>query len=759
MSNPLQQGLTLIAVAALTVTLLIAWETQLVAPPSPAGSTGFEQERAFTTLSRVLAEGKPHIAGSPENAVVRDRLVEELKSYGYQPEIQSAFQCAPPDRFPGCTQIENVIAVHKGTGSGKAVLVTAHYDSVAAGPGASDDGAGTAVVLEFARVLRERQTKNDVVILITDGEETGLRGAVAFAQHHPLMKTIGVVVNVEARGASGPSMMFETGPNNAALMNIFAKAVARPVANSLTYEIYKLLPNDTDFTVYSESGLTGFNFAFSNSASLYHSERDSLENLDRNTLQHHGDNLFAVATVLADTDLAAIKSTSDASYFDLFGSTLVVWPSAINLPVALIALLGVIALILKHRDAFSFLGTAIAVAAVVAAPVLLFAAGWLLSFPLGIWPGVHPIDHPDPIPARIALAAAGILVAALIAAAASRVDMRALLLVNWLVLAVLGAAIAYFVTGAAFLIIWPALAFVIAAWIETFVRANSLMNAARLGFAAIAFLWVPYLLALELVLGFNLSQYKLLVLTPFVLALVPVFAPIRPWLAAVALLGASLAAAAVASQTPAYAVDHPRGLNVTYLDDRSATPRWIIGFVGTPDETYLKANGFPEVEVPYKQFGLIDAQGRFKPATDLKLAAPSFTVTAVVPQGANRIVKGTIRGGRGGLQLGFGFAPDSGVSEIKVGGQLVADQRRMMSKDPVIVRIAGVGERGAEIEFLLESQASPTLTLIERSPLPDSPEAAALVASRPKDAAPVHSGDNAVVVVPIERVVPPEHLN
>jgi len=755
MTNPLQQWLTLIVVAALTVMLMIAWQTQLIAPSTPAG-TGFEQARAFTTLSRLLAEGKPHVTGSAENAVIRDRLVEELKSYGYQPEIQSAFQCAPPDRFPGCTQVENVIAVHKGTGSGKAVLVTAHYDSVPAGPGAADDGAGTAVVLEFARVLAERQTKNDVVILITDGEETGLRGAIAFAQHHPLMKTIGVVVNVEARGASGPSMMFETGPNNAALMDLFAKSVAHPVANSLTYEIYKLLPNDTDFTVYSESGLTGFNFAFSNSASLYHSERDNLENLDRNTLQHHGDNLFAVAMVLADTDLATIKATSEASYFDLFGAKLVVWPAAINLPIAIIALLGILALIVRHRDAFTLAGTAIAIVAVIATPILLFAVGWLLSYPLGIWPGVHPIDHPEPWPARIALAATAILVASLIAAVASRIDARALLLVNWLILAALGAALAHFITGAAFLMIWPALIFGIVAWIETVTRGSNLKIAAGVGFALTAFMWLPYLLALELVLGFNLSQYKILVLTPFVLALVPVLAPTR-WLPSAALLIASAAAAAIASQTPAYAHNHPRGLNITYLDDRSATPRWFVGWLGAPDDAYLRANGFPATDAPYRQFGLIDAQGRFKPAADLQLAPPTFTLASVEPAGASKIIKGTIHGGRGGLQLGFGFAPDSGVRMIKVGGQLVADEKRMISKDPVVVRISGVGERGAEIELTADAAANPALTLIERSSLPgDSAEANALLASRPKDAAPVHSGNNAVVVVTLKDWIAPK---
>ncbi len=105
--------------------------------------------------------------------------------------------------------------MHKGTGGGKAVLATAHYDSVPAGPGTSDDGAGAAVVVELARIFATRQTRNDVIFLVTDGEETGLRGATAFAEHHPLMARVGVVVNVEARGASGPSLMFETGPGNA----------------------------------------------------------------------------------------------------------------------------------------------------------------------------------------------------------------------------------------------------------------------------------------------------------------------------------------------------------------------------------------------------------------------------------------------------------------------------------------------------------------------------------------------------------------
>ena len=183
---------TFLFVVAITALLLHLWQSQLIAP-SGAANTAFSEERAFATLSGLLKEQRPHTAGSPENAVVRDRIIAELKLSGYVPEVQAALQCGPAERNPGCTAVENIIAVHKGAGDGKAVLASAHYDSVPAGPGVSDDGAGVAVVLELARAFAAKTTRNDLIFLITDGEETGLRGARAFAERHPLMRRVGVV--------------------------------------------------------------------------------------------------------------------------------------------------------------------------------------------------------------------------------------------------------------------------------------------------------------------------------------------------------------------------------------------------------------------------------------------------------------------------------------------------------------------------------------------------------------------------------------
>ncbi|MDQ6916379.1 MAG: M20/M25/M40 family metallo-hydrolase [Pseudomonadota bacterium] len=757
--RPVEIVASFICVAAITALFLHLWQAQLIAP-SGAADTAFSEQHAFATLSALLKEQQPHTAGSPQNAVVRDRIVAELKGAGYTPEVQSAFQCSDEPRNPGCTAVENIIAVHKGTGEGKALLASAHYDSVPAGPGVSDDGAGVAVVLELARAFATKPTRNDVIFLITDGEETGLRGARAFAERHPLMRRVGAVVNFEARGASGPSMMFETGPGNQRLIGLFARTVSRPRANSVSYEIYRLLPNDTDFSVYRKEGLSGFNFGFVNSGSLYHSARDDLRYLDRRSLQHAGEHGFEVAGALADVDLATLSASSDAGYFDILGRVMVVWPAAINIPIALVSLLSLIGLAVVHRDAFTSRAVVAAVATLIAVGVLLFVIGWLLSYPLGIWPGAHPLDHPQPWPGRVALAATGIFVPLCAATLlAGRVDARVLLLVNWIALALLTLGVAAIVGGASYPFLWPSFGVAIAACIETLLskrRASSLRATAWIGFTLAAFFWLSFLLGLELVLGFSLSQFKILVLIPFSLALVPVFAaslgkPSRSEWAVSALCALIVVASAtVASQTPAYAASHPRGLSLTYYDDRAAKPRWIVNFVGAVDEDYVKAQGFSRRDEDYRWSGLLKSQGRFKPATDQKLPAPSFTVTGVVTRGKTSVAQGVLRSGRAGYQMTLGVPAQSDIQSIRVDSQDVVRTDQLKGKEPTFIRLWGLKSREVPVEIAFDAATAPKLILSERSSLPESEEGRALAAGRPADAAAAYSGDSALVFVVLE---------
>jgi Peptidase family M28 len=732
--------------------LLVFWATAQLHAPSGKANTGFAQERAIQTLARILGPEVPHVAGSPANIAIKDRIVQELSAAGYVPEVHSAVQCAPPEARPGCTYVENVIAVKKGTALGRAVLATAHYDSVPAGPGVADDLAGTAIVLELAKTMAKHSTKNDVVFLITDGEEVGLRGAMAFAANHPLFKQVGIVVNLEARGASGPSMMFETGKGSAKLIELYARTVPNPRANSLTYEIYQLLPNDTDFSVYRKAAdLTGFNFAFSNSASLYHSRNDNLKNLDRNTLQHHGDNGFAIVQALADADLAALKSDADASYFDVHGRTLLVWPAALNVPIAAISLMAILGLIFVHRAAFSPMAVAWSALAIVGGGVMLFAAGWLLSYPLGIWPGVHPIDHPAPWPARIALGLAGITVSLGIAhIVVGRVDMRALLLASWLVLAAFALAVAMTVTGASYLLFWPAAYMALVGWIETLSRRDALPITAVAGFVLMAFFWLAILLMLELVLGFDISQYKILALFPFVLALTPLFvwayaAREARW-SLTALASATVLAALVASQMPAYAPDHPRGQNLTYYDDGTGAPKWFVTFEGAPDEAYLNATGFPSNPAPMLYAGLFPDELRLKKAQDLKLEPPRLLIEQTMMQDKFQVLRGTIKGARGATQMALAVRAKSGVQSIRIANQPLVGAAQLNQDEPLLARLTGFGARDIPVEIVFDPAKDPKLILIERAPLPDAPEARALTTARAADAAPVHNGDGALVI-------------
>ena len=95
---------------------------------------------------------------------------------------------------------------------------------------------------------------NDIVFLFTDAEEACLCGAEAFVSQDPLAADGGVALNFESRGTTGPAIMFETSPGNAAVVDVYGAAVPYPVATSFAVEVYRILPNDTDFSPFRESG-------------------------------------------------------------------------------------------------------------------------------------------------------------------------------------------------------------------------------------------------------------------------------------------------------------------------------------------------------------------------------------------------------------------------------------------------------------------------------------------------------------------------
>jgi hypothetical protein len=328
----------LVALALLGGLYLLVWAKYRPPAPRPASapSREFSAVRAKAMLAGILGGQEPHPVGSAADAKVREAIVGELRRLGYQPEVGQAFACSADGV---CAEVRNVLARLDGREGGKAVLVAAHYDSVPAGPGASDDGAGVAALLEVARALKAGPAlRHPVVFLFDEGEEAGLLGAVAFVEQNPWAREVGAAVNLEARGTSGPSLMFETGSHSLWLMPLFGRAVPRPLANSLYYAVYRRLPNDTDFSVFKQHGIDGFNFAFIDGVSRYHTPLDNLHYLDARSLQSQGEHALGLVRALGNAEWGTPRPGS-AVFFDVAGWRMVWWPASRTLWMAAGALL------------------------------------------------------------------------------------------------------------------------------------------------------------------------------------------------------------------------------------------------------------------------------------------------------------------------------------------------------------------------------------------------------------------------------------
>ena len=212
-----------------------------------------------------------------------------------------------------------------------------HYDSVDDGPGAGDDASGVAVVLETLRALKAGPPLDrDVIVLFDDGEENGFHGSRLFVDEHPWAKEIGVVLNFDARGNSGPSIMFETSEGNGWLIHQYAQAAPHPLATSLSMDVYKIMPNNTDMTVFKQAGMGGLNFAFGAGIAYYHTPEDTPVNLDPRTLQHQGENALAMTRRLGRLDLDNPKR-DDVIYTSILSRVVVSYAKVWVLPLALAA--------------------------------------------------------------------------------------------------------------------------------------------------------------------------------------------------------------------------------------------------------------------------------------------------------------------------------------------------------------------------------------------------------------------------------------
>ncbi|WP_446217037.1 M28 family peptidase [Micromonospora sp. IBHARD004] len=633
--------------------------------PADAPASDFSAERAYRNVQVVAA--RPHVAGSPANDQVREHLVGVLRGLGLETEVQDtvapeAGQLSGAAGGATLARVRNVVARLPGTDPTGRVFLVAHYDSVQSGPGGNDDAAGTSTILEVARALTAGpRPRNDVVFVLTDAEEACLCGASAFASSHPLAADGGVVLNLEARGSTGPVIMFETSRNNAKLVDLFGRAAPHPVGTSFAVEIYRALPNDTDFTAFADRKFAGLNSAYIDGGAVYHTPLDTPAAMDRGSLQQHGDNALGLAREFGRTDLKALRSGHDATYFPVPGG-LVRYPGWLTLPLALLAVaaVGVLGWLLRRRGRATAgrlaAGFGLALAPIVAAPL---GASLLWAGITTLRPGYAELLDPyRPTWYRLAVVAlAAAILLAWYALTRRWAGPAALAFGGLAWLALLGVLLAVLVPGGAYLATLPALAGALAGLAALATRLDGPwpVLAVTLAGAVGVVILLPTVVLLFPALGMAMGGVAALFAVLLGLVALPVVDLLHPQaggqrglvalrarrlgplpataaaLAAVVLAGVGLAVDRFDAAHPVpthlmYALDAGTG-KAQWLSHEEDPQPWTDGYV---DGKAAVADDFP---------GLGDAELLAGPAQAANLPAPKVEVLSDTRSGDQRVLR------------------------------------------------------------------------------------------------------------------------
>jgi len=754
----------LLALALLAAVFFLSLEG--LRPPArvlaSAPETEFSAERAREVLRRILGNGAPHPVGSPADDAVRERAVAEFTKAGYTPKIETGFTC---DEFGACATVKNVVARLDGTTPGNAVLVSAHYDSVPAGPGASDDGVGTACVIEIARAIKARpKLTHPVIFLLNEGEEAGRLGAHVFVDSDPWAKEVRAAVNIDNRGTSGPSVMFETGSANAWALELYAEHTTYPSASSISYTVYKLLPNETDFTVYKAAGYQGLNFGFIGDVAHYHTPQDNFENASPASIQHSGDNALPSVIALAKYPDLSNLPTGDAVYFDIVGRKVVWWPARWGLPIAFAVLV-----LLLFEIGWIFYNKRLTLAA-----LLWGLAGWLviLLVAAGAGFGLHwvlqrvgslPVNwtaHQLLVQAAFWSLAAAVVVFVSMALArpAGLVGLWAGVWIWW---AIAAALLARIEPGLSYVLLVPAGVAVIggatfALWLKPGSEEKRGAGLAVMApLVAAGIVTFPLAILLYDAMGNRLlagvSIAIALLLTPLA-PLVEDLKTSRPFARLVFLAVASgVPALAIFGSVvaPAYSAKSPERVNLEYkLDADDGKGEWLVqaesGKLPEPLHVATQFRRKDDGAFPWSMRRVFVAD-----APRLVMNAPTFTIleSSVGADSQSRSYRALLRSERGAPSASVLFPPNSGIAAMRAEGVSVGPRAELMRRylrGWTLFRCLTMPAKGVELTFTLPAGKPVEVYVVDRTyelPL----EGMYLQKARPFTATRSQDGDGTIV--------------
>lgn len=287
-----------------------------------AAQPAIDEARARAHIETLAGTIGSRPVGTPAHTLAREYVVRQLTEAGMRVRLQ---QVDATDPARGLTvPVTNVIAWRDGVRT-DAIALVSHYDSVPDGPGALDDALGVAICLEAGRALLSAGLEHSLVIVVTDAEELGLMGARAAARDPEIASRVRAFLNFDGTGAAGPGFLFEAGPGWGAPLSAWGSDAVRPAGASFAGEIYKRLPNDTDFTIFKTIA-SGLNFAPVRDSYAYHTSRDVPDRVEPFTVRHELTNAIAIVRALDRT--APFQRDVAPTFFDIAGVRAVVYTPA-----------------------------------------------------------------------------------------------------------------------------------------------------------------------------------------------------------------------------------------------------------------------------------------------------------------------------------------------------------------------------------------------------------------------------------------------
>ena len=723
--------------AALITSLLIAaaifYSISSIQPPAPVPATApdslFSADRAAGYIKEIART--PHPLGSKANLKVREYIVGQLKAIGLNPQLDTAIVTGSYDGIHYAASVVNIVAVLPGIDNTKAVMLMAHYDSVPTGPGASDDGSGVATLLEALHALKSSHPlRNNVMAVFTDGEEAGMMGGQALAENDSLLKQTGIAMNFEARGTSGPSLMFETSEGNGWLIRQFTESSPDPVATSLAYDMYKRLPNNTDFSWLKAKGVDGLNFAFIGDVEHYHSELDNYSNINESSIQHDGTYALALTKHFGNIPLPGPKSTNDI-YFNFIWPTFVFYHASLVTPLTVVAgLLFVLMAFVGMKRRTIKVSKAVAAFLLPILPVLVLGTGTFF-----LWralQGSYPESANFPFGTFYQ---DGIFVCALVFLAAAATtgyyiflrrffrssEMAIGALLWWLILTIVSTS---YIPHGAYVLQWPLISSSLA-FIIFFLATNSDFRSPVI-MIVMLILAVPgvylisqiaYLLQMTTTLPGVITAIVVLVILG-ILTLLPQLAIIssyQKWFLPIAFCAAALILAAVAVLSHRIDAHHPRTDSVDYAVNADDSTAYWISFDGSTDEWTSQFFRRPVAADSLPNF----FPGRMKPTLAAKAAPLSILPVSVklVSDTASRgaqFVSLLVRSSEAGSPIEL--STDAHVISASVDGQSIPDSVAIFPSGRQkrwILYYFGLPDSGATITLVIPAGEKVRLNTVE----------------------------------------------